>query len=56
MLMEFADESPFGIAEKTAFTPDWASSKLPSTAQTLTLRPACVTIWAFCTALTPSRG
>ena len=56
MLMELADESPSGAAEKMRLTPVWASSKFPSTAQTPTFRPACVTICAFCTALTPSRG
>ena len=65
MLMELALESraPFSAAQRFCsssanmfFTPVCASSKLPFTAQTPTLLPACVTIWAFCTSLTPPSG
>ena len=43
-------------SEKIRFTPAWASSKLPSTAQTFTLSPDWVTICRRYTSLTPSRG
>ena len=33
-------------SEKMRFTPAWASSKFPATAQTPTFSPSWVTIWA----------
>ena len=63
--MEFAEEnmSPFSasfaptaLSVKIFLTPLWASSKLPSMAQTPTLAPSWVTIWSFCMGLTPSLG
>lgn len=57
MFIEFAEDRPRSRTDsKICLTPDWASSKLPSTAQTWTLRPSCVTICAFWTGLTPSTG
>ena len=65
MLMELALDSraPAAAAQRFCsssanmfFTPVWASSKLPLTAQTPTLPPVWVTIWAFCTSLTPPSG
>ena len=49
--MELAEDSRKGStlpwqAAKMFFTPVWASSKLPSTAQTWTFSPSWVTIWA----------
>ena len=41
---------------KMRFTAVWASSKFPSMAQTITLRPSWVAICRFCMGLTPSRG
>ena len=41
---------------KICLTAVWASSKLPSMAQTPTLPPSCVTIWRFCMGLTPFWG
>ena len=43
-------------SEKMRFTPAWASSKLPTTAQTPTLAPSWVTIWVSWTLDTPSVG
>ena len=64
-LMELAEErnQPFSrrtsrnaSSEKRAFTPPWASSKLPRTAQTPTLSPDWVTICSLCISLTPCSG
>ena len=55
-LMELAEERKYprrasfsrrASSEKSRFTPFWASSKLPFTAQTPTLPPSWVTIWSF---------
>ena len=43
-------------SEKMRFTPAWASSKFPTTAQTPTFCPSWVTIWASWTRETPSLG
>ena len=43
-------------SEKMRFTPAWASSKFPTTAQTPTFSPSWVTIWASWTWETPSLG
>ena len=65
MLMELAEESrtPFPCSKpsrstwaKMRFTPVWASSKFPRTAQTQTLSPSWVAIWACWTGLTPPWG
>ena len=63
--MEFAEEkkNPEASASaassrsaKMAFTPFWASSKLPRTATTLTFDPRVVCICLACMGLTPPVG
>ena len=65
MLIEFAEENwkpaasisfARSLSPKMAFTPLWASSKLPWIPMTFTFLPFWVTICFSCTGLTPFFG